>query len=205
MNKQLGSGAEGGTDDAAKGHLEAHTLPLPGELDRALAEIAGAEPFDDQASLFLSAGDRLESSAETMNAKRKGAGRPLNSSNRRNSELFDLAMARGFKHPFIRLMEIVSADPSEICGDRDKAVSLQIRAAEALLPYDLAKKPQAIEIKKSELHVFMAGPLQVAGSGHVQGFSLTGTTEEYQQLSQVVQPAVAQPVVERIEQVKQDQ
>jgi hypothetical protein len=138
----------------------------------------------DQPGLFFDPLDSLAQKVEKANAVRRGAGRPEGSSNRRNTDLFNLAMAQGYKHPFIRLMEIVSADPATMLGSTPKqraaALALQIRAAEALLPYDMAKKPQSIEVKGQSLHVFVAGKLSDIKAG-VGGFSLTGEIVEQNQ------------------------
>lgn len=181
-----------------KGHQEAGTLPNSQELAAAMGELV-PDPADDQPGLFFDPLDKLAQKAETNNAARRGAGRPPGSANRRNSDLFDLAMARGYKHPFVRLMEIVSADYTELCGSTPKGkaagLALQIRAAEALLPYDLAKKPQVVEVKGKSLHVFVAGKLSDIKAGGVAGFSLTGDSEQDQGVSVVeVEPVGREPV-----------
>lgn len=181
-----------------KGHQEAGTLPNSQQLAAAMADLA-QEPDADQPGLFFDPLDKLAQKAEKNNAARRGAGRPEGSSNRRNSDLFNLAEARGYKHPFVRLMEIVSADYTELCGSTPKAkaaaLALQIRAAEALLPYDLAKKPQQIEVKGKSLHVFVAGKLSDIKAGGVAGFSLTGDSEQDQGVSVVeVEPVGREPV-----------
>lgn len=181
-----------------KGHQEAGTLPNSQELAAAMADL-GENSGDDQPGLFFDPLDSLAQKADKANAARKGAGRPPGSANRRNTDLFDLAMARGYKHPFIRLMEIVSADPTSMLGSTPKqkatALTLQIRAAEALLPYDMAKKPQQIEVKGKSLHVFMAGKLSDLKASGVNGFSLTGDSEQDQGVSVVeVEPVGREPV-----------
>lgn len=193
---------------AQNGHEGAGTLPTSSELAAAMGDLAG-NPDTDQLGLFFDAGDSLAQKAEKSNAMRRGAGRPEGSSNRRNTDLFNLALAQGFKHPFIRLMEIVSADPNTLLGSTPKqkatALTLQIRAAEALLPYDMAKKPQSIEVKGKSLHVFMAGKLSDMKAGGVAGFSLTGEVEQDQGFSMVeVEPVVREPVV-RNDNSQQDQ
>lgn len=181
-----------------KGHQEAGTLPNSQELAAAMADL-GENSDADQPGLFFDPLDSLAQKADKANAARKGAGRPPGSANRRNTDLFDLAMARGYKHPFIRLMEIVSADPTSMLGSTPKqkatALTLQIRAAEALLPYDMAKKPQQIEVRGQSMHVFVAGKLSDLKAGGVTGFSLTGEVEQDQGVSVVeVEPVGRQPV-----------
>lgn len=190
------------------GHRDAGTLPNSTELAAAMANLA-ADPAGDQPGLFIDPTDSLAQKAEKANAARRGAGRPQGSTNRRNSDLFDLAEARGYKHPFIRLMEIVSADPKDLLGSTPKArataLQLQIRAAEALLPYDMAKKPQQIEVKGQSLHVFVAGKLSDVQAGGSDGYSLTGEIEENQTVSIVdISPVVRVPVVQSGN-VQQDQ
>jgi hypothetical protein len=203
-------------NQADQGRREAGTLPNSQELAAAMADL-GENSDADQPGLFFDPVDSLAQKADKANAARKGAGRPPGSANRRNSDLFDLAMARGYKHPFIRLMEIVSADPDDLLSTvpehwpasdklitkvieamlntRLEALKLQIRAAEALLPYDMAKKPQQIEVKGKSLHVFVAGKLSDIKAGGVAGFSLTGDSEENQGVSVVeVEPVGRQPV-----------
>jgi hypothetical protein len=191
-----------------KGHQEAGTLPNSQELAAAMGELA-PDPADDQPGLFFDPADSLAQKADKANAARKGAGRPPGSANRRNSDLFDLAMARGYKHPFIRLMEIVSADPNSMLGSTPKqkatALTLQIRAAEALLPYDMAKKPQQIEVKGKSLHVFVAGKLSDIKAGGVAGFSLTGDSEQDQGVSVVEVEPVGRETVGQADNAQQDQ
>jgi len=183
-------------DGSKKGHREAGTpaiLPSQAELAAAMADLA-EKPADQQLGLFIDNDDRLAQAAEQSNAIRRGAGRPEGSTNRRNSDLFDLAEARGYKHPFWRLMEIISADPRELAAalagyEHVEEVSFaqamavldkQRSAAETLLPFDLAKKPQSIEVKGQSLHVFVAGKLSDIKAG-TAGFSLTGEIVEQNQ------------------------
>lgn len=181
-----------------KGHQEAGTLPNSQQLAAAMADL-GENSDADQPGLFFDPLDSLAQKADKANAARKGAGRPPGSSNRRNTDLFDLAMARGYIHPFIRLMQIVSADPATMLGSTPKAraaaLQLQIRAAEVLLPYDMAKKPQQIEVRGESLHVFVAGKLSDIKKGGIAGFSLTGDSEQDQGVSLVeVEPVGREPV-----------
>lgn len=191
-----------------KGHQEAGTLPNSQELAAAMADLV-PDPAADQPGLFFDPLDSLALKADKANAARKGAGRPPGSTNRRNTDLFDLAMARGYKHPFIRLMEIVSADPATMLGSTPKqkatALTLQIRAAEALLPYDMAKKPQQIEVKGESLHIFAAGKLSDLKAGGVTGFSLTGDIEQDQGVSVVEVEPVGREPVGRGDNAQQDQ
>ncbi len=177
-----------------KGQEDARTLPSAQELAASMADLAvGAA--DDQSGLFDGGGDYLAELAETSNASRRVRGRPAGAVNRRNSDLFDLAMAKGFKHPFVRLMEIVSSPPEQLCGDRLEGLKLQIRAAEVLLPYDMAKRPTEVSVSKEVLHMFVAGNLTGGMKAAAGGFSLHGDVEEYQALSEAEQVEVSQPAV----------
>jgi len=191
-------------DGSKKGHRGAGTLPNSQELAAAMADLA-EKPADQQLGLFIDNDDALARAAEQSNAIRRGAGRPEGSSNRRNSDLFDLAEARGYKHPFWRLMEIVSADPRELAaalagyehveqvsfGEAARVLNIQRDAAKDLLPFDLAKKPQSIEVKGQSLHVFVAGKLSDIKAG-TAGFSLTGEIVEENQWAS--NPVGSQPV-----------
>lgn len=158
--KPVEKGQEGADTPLFPGGETALDVPPAAELDLGMRELAEG-------------GDRLGELAEISNARRRG--RPAGSANRRNSDVFDYLEARGFKNPILRLMEIVSADWTDIEG-----MKLQIRAAEALLPYMLAKKPQTLQIDKNTLHVFLAGPLSQPGQTVRDKFSLFGNAEQYQ-------------------------
>jgi hypothetical protein len=199
-NKQLGLVVMDDQNTTNKGQEDAGTLPSAQELAASMVALA-AKDGDDQSGLFEGGGDLLGELAENSNAIRRARGRPLNSANRRNSDLFDLAMARGFKHPFVRLMEIVSADPAKLCGDRIEAMKLQIRAAEVLLPYDMAKRPTEVKVAGEVLHMFVAGNLTGGMKASEKGFTLHGNAEEYQELNQTENEAVSQAAVSQINQV----
>lgn len=140
----------------AAGAPEADAAPaLPGLVDEA---DAGA--------------DLVARAAETANSKRRARGRPKGAANLRNAALFDWLEALGHKNPVKRLVEIISADPRELAralagpnaGEPSYERALDVlreqrQAAAALLPYVLAKKPQAIEVTSKELHLFLAGSL----------------------------------------------
>jgi hypothetical protein len=200
LNKQLGLVIMADQNTTNKGQEDAHTLPSAQELAASMVELA-TPAADYQDGLFDDDGDTLGALAENSNAVRRARGRPLNSVNRRNSDLFDMAMARGFKHPFVRLMEIVSADPTKLCGDRIEAYKLQIRAAEVLLPYDMAKRPTEIKTSGEVLHMFVAGNLTGGMKASEKGFTLHGNSEQYQELNQTETEAVSQAAVSQIKQV----
>lgn len=187
---------------ADKGHGGALTAPEIGENAEAEAirdllaavDVAPELPglVNEDADQF----DVLGKLAENINAKRRGAGRPTGSSNKRNDEMFDYLEARGFKAPELRLMEIVSADTRELAAALsgptamadhvpfDKALDvlkLQLMAARELLPYKFAKKHEVKgEIKHLVAHVMMAGRLTDPNQGQAVEFSLTGETVDNQ-------------------------
>lgn len=141
--------------------------------------------LEEDADVF----DLVGRAAETLNAQRRGAGRPEGSHNRRNDELFEYLAARGYKMPDMRLMEIISADaiqlaiavssymPGPVMVPPERVIEilrLQAKCAEAMMPYRLAKKQELkIEHNRRELHVMVAGTLSQAGIGQAQAFDLT--------------------------------
>lgn len=166
-SKQLDKGhGEGLTPELAADEepWSDHKVRVASELEAMIAALGQSTP-----DLFEPV-DRLEVAAETGNAKRRG--RPLGAGNRRNDQLFDLLEARGFKMPEMRLMEIIAADPADLgTMDRKDALALQIRASEALLPYRLAKKPVSLEVRKTDLHFFVAGKLSEALAAKAELFN----------------------------------
>lgn len=76
------------------------------------------------------------------------------------------------------VMEVVYA-----MADPVKVAQLQRQAASDLMPYKYAKKPQAIEVDKRELHVFLAGSLGTALQADGGGLFGGGQVEQYQSLS----------------------
>jgi hypothetical protein len=139
-------------DDANQGQEGARTQAAP-EFPAPMLDLAG-KPVQL---------DLLGAMAETSNARRRGAGRPEGAVNKRNDETFDYLEARGFKAPEVLLMEVISADvkllANKLGADPIEVLKLQIKAAADLMPYKLARKPQAFEVTKRELHMFVAGKL----------------------------------------------
>lgn len=137
---------------ANQGQVEARTP---------LAQNSTADP-----PVMAWAGDQLDmlgQIAETSNAGRRARGRPEGATNKRNDETFDYLEALGFKAPERLLMEIVSADTvalsRELMTVPLEVLKLQLKAAADLMPYKLARKPQAMEITKRQLHMFVTGSL----------------------------------------------
>lgn len=170
-------------DDVQKGHAEAHT---PGSSGAAMA-IEG----DDGGGLFdhaigladLEGSDGLSAAAELVAAERRARGRPIGSLNKRNSKLFDYLAARGHRHPAVTLSMWQAADTkvlakalgADTAKGRLAVAALQVRAAAELLPYDMAKRPQQLEIPDAgngrpvmvigEMNVMMAADLGMMSAG----------------------------------------
>jgi hypothetical protein len=176
MASDLWNGSEK-AHEAARTPGNAGEIELPGqaEIEQALKQLA--EPERLQPGLFHDGDDFLGGLAETANAARRERGRPKGATNLRNEQLFDYLEAQGYKNPVVRLLEIVSADPLKMRLPLKEAMALQVRAAEALLPYMLAKKPQAMLVAKQVQHFMIAGDLTAQYGQTVQ-------TEEYQWFSE---------------------
>lgn len=139
--------AQAGPD---QGRSVAHTLA---PADGGQADLLG---FDQELSLF-------EDQAIAPPARR-GPGRPVGSVNRTTLQLQKLLMAKGYRDPAEFLASIVSMDVRVLAGElseprkadddkgvevmtvhRGAALQLQLRAAEALMPYFHQKMPIAVE------------------------------------------------------------
>lgn len=165
-------------DRPIKGHSSAHS-PAAQDLTAAAGAAADPDPAQVAADLELDRVgqqfDLLGQAAETSNARRRGAGRPAGSLNKRNAETFDYLEALGYKGPERMLMQIISADPRELARslgqippEREvsfdqafEVLKLQVKAAADLMPYKLARRPQMHEITRRELHLFVSGDLSL--------------------------------------------
>jgi hypothetical protein len=189
-------------DDGEKGHVEAHTPAQIGAAAPSSAEAARdpapALPIegDDAGELFdhalgssdLLGSDGLSAAAELVATERRARGRPLGSLNKKNSKLFSYLAARGHRHPAVTLSLWQSADTkalakaigADTAKGRIAVAALQVRAAAELLPYDLAKRPQQLELPKDGT----GRPLMIIGevNGNVQvgdgGFMTAGVMPE---------------------------
>jgi hypothetical protein len=187
-------------DQAQKGQLEAGTQRAGNSsaevvtAEKALQDLLGViAPQSTLPGLLDERADDLDllgRAAEKVNAQRRERGRPNGSHNRRNDEMFDYLEARGFKMPEIRMMEIISADPLQLAYALQghtygpiavgpemllEIIRMQLKAAEAMLPYKFAKKQELkIEHNRRELHVMVAGTLGNMGqNGLAKAFDLT--------------------------------
>lgn len=148
------------------GHREAHTRadPAPAEADQALP---GADPADLLAgSPDVAGADLLSVASELAAAPRRARGRPAGSGNRKNGDMIAYLQALGHRDPWVTLSMIQSADTvalaRELMLPRGEVFALQLRAADALMPYHHAKKPQQLELPAGELR-----PLMVIGEMNV--------------------------------------
>jgi len=141
----------GAMADAKQGQAEART------------RLALEFPALDIAATGVQQFDLLGDQAEQSNGIRRGRGRPEGAVNKRNDEMFDYLEARGFKAPEVLLMEVISADVKALArklgAEPIEVLKLQIKAAADLMPYKLARKPQAMEIVSKKLHMFVTGQL----------------------------------------------
>lgn len=122
----------------------AHTSPGSGEGQADLLA------FGDEVALFAD---------QRIAPPRRGPGRPPGSPNRATLQLKRLMLARGYRDPAEFLSALMSMDVRELAGQlrpdgkaRDvtfeqavEALRLQVRGAEALLPYFHQKMPIAVE------------------------------------------------------------
>lgn len=196
-----------GGDGGEKGQSGARTPQNPGAaaiedgraaldlgrdaVGQALAQLVQADADGDAPGLFDfdDDGDVIGRIAKQGAETRRGRGRPKGAGNLRNDKLFDALEAAGYGNPAADLVKLASADPVALATAlrADKTaptfdqvmdvLRLQVRAREALLPYQLARKPQAVEVKRSELHLFLAGDMS-AGGPMAQAFDLTGGLNE---------------------------
>jgi hypothetical protein len=200
-------------NSAEKGQFGGHT-EAENPADAAIRSVLGevqADPMlpglvDDVPDDF----DVLGKVAETLNAKRRARGRPINSTNLRNDQTFDYLEARGFKAPELRLMEIISADPVELARAIAQSatygpvwappmdlimqiINMQAKAAGELMPYKFAKKHELkYDITAKVAHVMMAGRLVAPGEGLVKEWSLTGEATEISNEINITPNAVSQ-------------
>lgn len=156
---------------ADEGHPGAHTRADPPAIDQA-AELGGRDPADLLAgSPDLEAQDLLAVAAELSAAPRRARGRPPGAANRKNADTIAYLQALGHRDPWVTLSLIQSADTAQLAemlgaplvvdgvarldregkvimvpAARDKVLALQMRAAEAIMPYHHAKKPQQLDL-----------------------------------------------------------
>jgi hypothetical protein len=181
-----------------EGQVEARTAAAQ-EFQPEIADILRSlQPQEALPGLLDPAGDALDvvgRVAESVNAQRRGRGRPAGSANRRNDEMFDYLEARGFKMPEVRLMELISADPRALAAAMSgtaakpenmpfdkimEVLRLQVKAAEVMMPYKFAKKQELkVEHSGGQVHIMVAGAMSKPGDGTGgKAFDLTGGAVE---------------------------
>jgi len=124
---------------------------------------AGGQLADPAAADLLAFGEELGELAGQAIAPpvRRGPGRPAGSPNRATSKVREYLMARGYRDPMEHLAAVVAMDLRELAalvGDVGQALQLQIKAADALMPYWHQQQPKAVEVK-----VEGARPLMMIG------------------------------------------
>jgi hypothetical protein len=188
-------------DKGHEGALTSQDLVENSEAEAIRSLLASVDVAPELPGLVSDAADEFDvlgKLAENINAKRRGAGRPSGSANKRNDEMFDYLEARGFKAPELRKMELISADPFELARTLLMAsaygppglpspalilriIEMQDKSANDMLPYKFAKKHEVKgEIKHLVAHVMMAGRLTDPSQGQAVEFSLTGETVDNQ-------------------------
>lgn len=160
------------TDDkeAEKGRPDAHTPshPVP-ELDLATAVAALGNMIEsgdaDQTDLLLGSPDienfdAISMAANLSAAPRRERGRPKGSSNLRNTKVFDYLEALGHRDPAVTLSMVQSANTTALAAvlrcDPIDVLKLQVKAAADLMPFKYAKRPLAVDVTKTERHIFYA-------------------------------------------------
>lgn len=156
---------------ADQGQAAAHT---PGDrgAQEPPATLPGADPLELLAgSPDIDAQDVLALAAEPILSRRRARGRPEGAANRKNGDMIRYLAAHGHRDPWVTLSLIQSADTlklaqamrSPVMKNGKQVVSkagvplfntpspmdvlaMQVRAADALMAYHHAKKPQQIEL-----------------------------------------------------------
>jgi hypothetical protein len=175
------------TKAVQEGHRDAHTRADPAPIEADLA-LPGEDPADLLAgSPDVAASDMLSLAAELAAAPRRARGRPAGSGNRKNNDMIGYLAALGHRDPWVTLSMIQTADTaklalalrSPVMKNGKQLVSksgtplfntpspmdvlaIQKSAADALMPYHHAKKPQQLELPPGDLR-----PLMVIGEMNV--------------------------------------
>ncbi|MCW5697910.1 MAG: hypothetical protein KIS96_14415 [Bauldia sp.] len=177
------------TKTAPEGQVGAHTRgdPASAAAPEPVVDPFGLDPLDG--SHDLGDADLLMEAAETLAAPRRARGRPPGAANRKNADMVRYLAQLGHRDPWVTLSLIQSADTRALAKaltrprvddegnvrrdaegnvmmtqpDYDAAVALQMRAAEAILPYHHARRPQQLELPPGAPRpVMVIGELNVA-------------------------------------------
>lgn len=147
----MSDGAKLGLAAAVKGLAEA--LAEAHTRAAASAAPAGGQELAAPGDLF-GVVTAAETGAKPIESNGR-AGRPVGAVNKRSDSLKRYILGLGFKHPAIVLADIASASVPQlrrqVAGLKaGEALSLKVRAAEALMPYFEQKLPTAIELPPND-------------------------------------------------------
>ncbi len=185
-----------------KGQEEAHTHAAPGAgaPSSGVDALAGADPLDLlDGSPDLDASDLLALAAEPALSQRRARGRPAGALNRKNADMIAYLKALGHRDPWVTLSLIQSADTMKLAQAlRSPAMkngkqlvskagtplfntpspmdvlAMQMRAADTLMNYHHAKKPQQLDLPVGDKRPLMViGEMNVA-IGNDLGFMSAG-------------------------------
>lgn len=193
--------------DADQGHSGALTPPGadPGDDDEA-AELLDVAGSPDALSL-----DVLGAAAELVAAERRARGRPKGAANKRNGDMLRYLQSLGHRDPLVTLSMIQTADTkalamslrSPVMKNGKQQVSLagtplfntpdfvevlriQQQAANSMLPFLYARKPQQVELPPGDARpVMVIGEMNVQQVTNVAMMSAGEAPEQYQSLSGV--------------------
>lgn len=127
------------------------------------AVTAGGQLADQAAADLLAFGEELGALAGQAIAPpvRRGPGRPAGSPNRATSRVREYLMAKGYRDPMEHLAAVVAMDLKQLVElglEVKDALALQVKAADALMPYWHQQQPKAVEHKiEGARPLFMLG------------------------------------------------
>lgn len=204
---------------ADDGHLEAHTPLAAGAAAQADA-LGGPDPVDLlSGSPDLDASDLLAVAAELAAKPRRARGRPAGAANRKNADMIAYLQALGHRDPWVTLSLIQTADTAQLAtmlgspmivdgvarldregnvvmvpAERDKVLAMQMRAAEAIMPYHHGKKPQQLELggMDEKRPVMVIGEMNVTQIGE-QNFMSAGIAPDAKKANEINGEAVREP------------
>lgn len=165
-------------DQRNQGQAATHS-PAAGAAQEPIEALPGADPLDLLAgSPDLDATDLLALAAEPVLSRRRARGRPEGAANRKNGDMVKYLAAHGHRDPWVTLSLIQTADTEKLAQTlsmkRGEVLGLQLRAADALMPYHHAKKPQQLELPAGDQRPLMIiGEMNVAIAS-VDGFMSAG-------------------------------
>lgn len=150
---------------AENGQSEAHTRADPLDLAAGLPDIEAT--------------DLLAVCADLVAAPRRAKGRPEGAPNRKNNDMIAYLTALGHRDPWVTLSMVQTADTAKLAQQlgmkRGEALALQVRAADAIMPYHHGKKPTQVELDlgRNQRPFMVLGDMNVAIIGE-NGFMSAG-------------------------------